>query len=68
MPANPIIPGCTGKLQIDTFKRASDRAAKMRKRDGGAHVEAYLCRHCHKFHVGEARSYGRKDKRKEVEV
>ena len=49
--------GCTGKRQFARFCQA-DKAAKRRRRlDGGAHVEAYHCRHCNGFHIGENRDY-----------
>lgn len=57
--------GCTGKSPFASFGEAQKRARRMRQRDNGAHVEPYHCRHCNRFHVGEARSYGRR--RREIE-
>lgn len=52
-----ILVDCTGKSRFVRFGQA-ERAAKNRNRkDGGAHLEPYFCRHCQGFHVGEARSY-----------
>ena len=57
--------GCSGKRQFAKFCQAA-RAAKHRNRtDGDAHLEAYHCKHCQGFHVGEARDYGHRDRRKE---
>lgn len=58
--------GCTGKKHFNRFNKASTVAQRMNRRGNGAHVEAYHCRHCHGFHVGEADNYGHRDKRKEV--
>lgn len=64
--ANMIKAGCTGKRSFDRFSLA-DKAAKRRNReDGDAHVEAYHCRVCNQFHVGEDRSYGLRDARRTV--
>ena len=49
--------GCTGKASFTTFARADLRAKRMRQRKESAHVEAYHCRHCHRFHIGEAPRY-----------
>jgi len=59
MAAYPVQAGCTGKKQFDKFSQA-DKAAKRRNRSDNAHLEAYHCRHCGSFHVGEARSYGQR--------
>jgi site-specific recombinase XerC len=57
--------GCTGKRAFARFCQAA-RAAKRRNRnDGGAHVEPYHCRHCHGFHIGEARDYGKRRRKEE---
>lgn len=58
--------GCTGKREFARFDQAA-RSAKRRNRDtDAAHLEPYHCRHCNKFHVGEARDHGRRDARKEA--
>lgn len=60
-----FVTGCTGKKVFVRFTHA-DRAAKRRNRsDAGAHLEAYHCQHCNRFHVGEARAHGRRKARKE---
>ena len=56
--------GCTGKKAFSTFTKAKRGAQRLNRRDSGAHVEGYHCKHCHRFHVGEARDYGRLDARK----
>ena len=56
--------GCTGKREFGTFTQAKRGAVRLNRRDQGAHVEAYHCKFCHRFHVGEARSYGRDDARR----
>ena len=58
--------GCTGKRQFARFAQAAKAAKRRRRLDGGAHVEAYYCRHCDGFHIGEARSHGKPDARREV--
>ncbi len=63
----PTITGCTGKKAFDAFKRADGVARRMNRRDGGAHLSAYRCRHCGLFHVGADRGYGKMDKRREVQ-
>lgn len=66
--ASAHVTGCTGKKTFERFTQAQ-RAAKRRNRnDAGAHLEPYHCRHCNRFHVGEAREHGRKDFRKEVQA
>jgi hypothetical protein len=55
--------GCTGKSAFDTWHEANRRARRMRQRGNGAHVEPYHCKHCNQFHVGEARSYGKRAQR-----
>ena len=62
-PAHKI--GCTGKSAFSTFARADFRAKRLRQNRDTAHVEAYHCRHCHQFHIGEARSYGRQNPKKQ---
>jgi hypothetical protein len=59
--------GCTGKRCFARFGQADRTASRMNRRDGDAHLEPYKCRHCGKFHVGEARSHGQRDKRKDIE-
>ena len=58
--------GCTGKRQFARFGQAARAAKRRRRMDGGAHVEAYHCRHCNAFHIGEARDYGKRRRREEV--
>lgn len=58
--------GCTGKRSFTQFTLADQAATRRNRKDGGAHVEAYHCRHCNSFHVGEARSHGRRDARKDI--
>lgn len=59
--------GCSGKVKFATYKQA-DRSAKVMRQnhERGCHVEAYHCKHCQHFHVGEPRDYGRKDARREA--
>jgi hypothetical protein len=45
--------GCTGKLRYAAFQAARAVARFIRRSDRASHVEAYHCRHCHGFHVGE---------------
>lgn len=58
--------GCTGKKSFERFNQAENAARRRNRHDGDAHLEAYHCRHCNRFHIGENRSYKVKDKRKEV--
>lgn len=47
------VPLCEGKRAYSTFNAA--RAAASRTRDdsgGNAAIVPYLCRRCHRFHVG----------------
>ena len=60
--------GCTGKKQFLRFTQADQAAKRRRRLDNGAHVEAYHCKHCNSFHVGEARSYGRPNPKKEIQT
>jgi hypothetical protein len=62
------VTGCTGKREFARFDQAARAAQRRNRKDGGAHLEPYHCRHCNRFHVGEARSHGRPDARKEVET
>lgn len=57
--------GCTGKRPFARFCQDDAAAKRRRRKDGGAHVEAYHCRHCDAFHVGEARGY--KQRRPSIE-
>lgn len=57
--------GCTGKRAFARFSQATHVAKRRNRKDGGAHVEAYHCRHCDQFHVGEARSYGQRRRESE---
>lgn len=56
--------GCTGKKHFAKFGHAERAAKRCNRRDGRAHVQAYHCRNCNGFHVGEARSYRRLDGRR----
>jgi hypothetical protein len=56
------VTGCTGKSAFTSWSEANKRARRMRKLHKG-HVEAYHCLHCNSFHVGEARSYGKRGQR-----
>lgn len=58
--------GCSGKKPLDSFERARGVAERMNRRDGDAHLVAYHCRHCGRYHVGESREYGKADARREV--
>ena len=58
MAAREFKTGCTGKKEFQTFCLASASAKRLNRRDGDTHVEAYHCRCCNRFHVGESRSYG----------
>jgi hypothetical protein len=58
----PFKAGCTGKAVFIRFDQAERAATRRNRKDGGAHVEAYHCRHCHRFHVGENRQYGKRRK------
>ena len=57
--------GCTGKRQFAAFGQAARAAKRRNAKDGGAHLEAYHCRHCNSFHTGERRDYGQR--RRKVE-
>jgi hypothetical protein len=57
------ITGCTGKKSFQTFTQAAKAAKRLNLRDRG-HTEAYHCLHCNDFHIGEARSYRRRDERR----
>jgi hypothetical protein len=63
MTARDFVTGCTGKRRFICFGHAR-RAAKRRNRHDQSHLEAYHCRHCGGFHVGESRRYGFEDERK----
>lgn len=60
-----IVTGCTGQKQYERFCQAENAAKYINRRDDGAHIAAYHCRHCNLFHVGENREYG---KRRRAEV
>lgn len=64
--AAPHVTGCTGKKRFTRFGTADQAAVRMRRNDDDAHVEAYHCKHCNGFHLGEARAHGKKDHRKEL--
>jgi hypothetical protein len=59
-------PGCTGKKHFAKFGQAATVAKRRNRCDGGAHLEAYHCRFCNGFHVGEARSYGQRKPKSEA--
>lgn len=59
------VPGCTGKKAFVCFTKAQARAKVLNRKKDSAHVEAYHCRHCQQIHLGERRSYGRRDARKD---
>jgi hypothetical protein len=60
-----FIAGCSGKKHFTRFTLANKAAARRNRRDGGAHLEAYHCRNCNGFHVGESRAYKQRDRRRE---
>lgn len=64
--SEPHKTGCTGKRHFSRFAQAAKAAKRRRRMDGGAHVEAYHCRHCDGFHIGEARSYKKPNPKKEL--
>lgn len=43
--------GCTGKRQFLTFTQAKG-AAKNAQRHNKSPMRPYMCRSCHKFHIG----------------
>jgi hypothetical protein len=45
------VSGCTGKAPL-TWTRAKAIEKKMRRQDKGG-LEAYRCKFCHQWHVGE---------------
>lgn len=45
-------PGCTGKKPFGTMQ-AARRRAKIMRRKYDKPLEAYHCRHCRAFHIGE---------------
>ncbi len=47
--------GCTGKRQFLTFSQAKG-AAKNATRNNGEPMNPYMCRSCHKFHIGNSRN------------
>ncbi len=59
------VTGCSGKRKFERFTQAEHAAKRRNRKDGGAHLEAYHCTHCNRFHVGEARSHGRRNAKKE---
>lgn len=58
------VTGCTGKKHFTRFALARAAAKRSNRHDHGRHLEAYHCRHCNGFHVGESRQDKRADKRK----
>lgn len=47
-------PGCTGKRQFLTFTSANG-AARNASRSNNEPMRPYACKHCHKFHIGNAK-------------
>jgi hypothetical protein len=47
--------GCQGKRQFLTFTQAKG-AAKNAARNNSEPMNPYMCRHCHKFHIGNTRN------------
>lgn len=43
--------GCTGKRQFETFTQAKG-AARNAQRHNNSPMRPYMCRSCHKFHIG----------------
>jgi hypothetical protein len=62
-----FVAGCTGKRSFARFDQASRAAKRRNRKDGGAHLDAYHCRKCNTFHVGESRTYGKARPMKEIE-
>lgn len=58
--------GCTGKKRFVRFGTADRAATRMRRNDDESHCEAYHCKHCNGFHLGEARAYGKRNAKKEM--
>ena len=58
--------GCTGKKRFIRFSTAKRAAKRLRQNDDQAHTEAYACRHCVGFHVGEARDHGKRNPKKDI--
>ena len=46
--------GCTGKRMFLTFSQAKG-AAKNATRANGEPMNPYMCRICHKFHIGNSK-------------
>lgn len=47
------VPLCGGKVAYSTFTAARAAAGRTRADSGGeARIQPYLCRRCHRFHVG----------------
>jgi hypothetical protein len=44
---------CMGKRTYETFTEASKIAKRMNRQHDGGSNQAYSCRSCSKFHVGE---------------
>lgn len=59
--------GCTGKSAFDQFAQAAHAAKRRNRQSSDAHLEAYHCKHCNHYHVGESRTYGQRRPRAEVE-
>ena len=47
------MPGCDGKQQFDTLREAELAVRQFHARFPHDEKEAYLCRHCNKFHFGK---------------
>lgn len=61
-----IVTGCNGKKRYESFRAADYAARRLRQKVDESHVAAYHCRHCNGSHVGEARSHGKRNPRKDV--
>jgi hypothetical protein len=52
--------GCGGKRAYESFTVAERMAKRTNRGREDAHVEAYHCRHCNHFHVGENTRYAQR--------
>jgi nitrate/TMAO reductase-like tetraheme cytochrome c subunit len=50
---------CHGKRKFTTFTQAKG-AARNASRNNNEPMRPYMCRDCHKFHIGNANDYGAK--------
>lgn len=49
-----IIRGCTGKSAFRSMRRAQRQAKRMRRKYDEP-LEAYFCKHCGQYHIGDPR-------------